>query len=127
MKYAFTIYRDENQRDSATPEQQQEVSRAYGALTEEMEQKGVLVAGEGLYPAATATTIRVRDGERGVTDGPFAETKEQLGGFYVLDVKDLDEAIEWAAKIPGSHFGSVEIRPVMVFDEAGNLVEEAAA
>ena len=62
-----------------------------------------------------------------MTDGPFAETKEQLGGFYVLDCKDLDEAIEWAAKIPGAQHGSVEIRPVMVFDEAGHLVEEATA
>lgn len=127
MKYAFTIYGDESQRTSATPEQQQQMSQAYGTLTEEMEQKGVLVAGDGLYPTATATTVRVRDGERDVTDGPFAETKEQLGGFYVLDVKDLDEAIEWAAKIPGAQFGSVEIRPVMIFDEAGNLVEEATA
>jgi hypothetical protein len=127
MKYAFTIYGDESQRDSATPEQQQEMSQAYGALTQEMEQKGVLVAGDGLYPTATATTVRIRGGERDVTDGPFAETKEQLGGFYVLDVKDLDEAIEWAAKIPGAQFGSIEIRPVMVFDEAGNRVEEATA
>ncbi len=127
MKYAFTIYRDEGRRESATPEQQLEMSQAYGALTQEMEEKGVMVAGEGLYPTATATTVRVREGERDVTDGPFAETKEQLGGFYVLDVKDLDEAIEWAAKIPGSQFGSVEIRPVMVFDEAGHLVEEATA
>jgi hypothetical protein len=127
MKYAFTIYGDESQRDSATPEQQQQMSQAYAAVTQEMEEKGVFVAGEGLYPTATATSVRVRDGEQDVTDGPFAETKEQLGGFYVLDVKDLDEAIEWAAKIPGSQFGSVEIRPVMVFDEAGNLVEEATA
>jgi hypothetical protein len=127
MKYAFTIYGDEAQRESASPEQMQEMSQAYGAVTQEMEQKGVLAAGEGLYPTTTATTVRVRDGERDVTDGPFAETKEQLGGFYVLDVKDLDEAIEWAAKIPGARFGSVEIRPVMVFDEAGNIVEEATA
>lgn len=127
MKYAFTIYGDESQRDSATPEQRQQMSQAYGALTQEMDEKGVLLAGDGLYPTATATTVRVRDGERDVTDGPFAETKEQLGGFYVLDVKDLDEAIEWAAKIPGAQVGSVEIRPVMIFDEAGNLVEEATA
>ncbi len=127
MKYAFTIYGDESQRESATPEQQQQMSQAYAAVTQEMEEKGVYVAGEGLYPTATSTTVRVRDGEQDVTDGPFAETKEQLGGFYILDVKDLDEAIEWAAKIPGSQFGSVEIRPVMVFDEAGNLVEEATA
>ena len=127
MKYALTIYGDEAQRENATPEQMQEVSQAYGAVTQEMQDKGVLVAGEGLYPTPTATTLRVREGDRQVTDGPFAETKEQLGGYYVLDVKDLDEAIEWAAKIPGAQLGSVEIRPVMVFDEAGNLVEEATA
>jgi hypothetical protein len=127
MKYAFTIYGDESQRAAATEEEQLAMSQAYGAVTQEMEQKGVLVAGEGLYPTQTATTVRVREGDRDVTDGPFAETKEQLAGFYVLDVKDLDEAIEWAAKIPGSQFGSIEIRPVMVFDEAGNLIEEATA
>ncbi len=127
MKYAFTIYGDESQRASASDEQQQAMAQAYGAVTQEMQDKGVYVAGEGLYPTPTATTVRVREGDREVTDGPFAESKEQLGGFYILDVKDLDEAIEWAAKIPGSQFGSVEIRPVMVFDEAGNLVEETAA
>jgi hypothetical protein len=127
MKYAFTIYGDESQRESASDADRQATSQAYGALTQEMDQKAVLVAGEGLYPTQTATTVRVRDGERSVTDGPFAETKEQLGGFYVLDCKDLDEAIEWAAKIPGAQQGSIEIRPVMVFDEAGNLVEEATA
>jgi hypothetical protein len=127
MKYAFTIYTDESQRESATPEQMEQVSQAYGAVTQEMNEKGIFVAGDGLYPTATATTVRVRDGEQSVTDGPFAETKEQLGGFYVLDVKDLDEAIEWAAKIPGAQSGSVEIRPVLVYDEAGNLVEEATA
>jgi hypothetical protein len=127
MKYAFTIYVDEAQREAASDEDRTATSQAYGVLTQEMQEKGVLVAGEGLYPTQTATTIRVHDGERSVSDGPFAETKEQLGGFYVLDVRDLDEAIEWAAKIPGAAQGSVEIRPVMVFDEAGNLVEEATA
>jgi hypothetical protein len=127
MKYAFTIYGDEAGREAASEEDRDAMAQAYGALTQEMQEKGVLVAGEGLYPTPTATTVRVRDGERSVTDGPFAETKEQLGGFYVLDCKDLDEAIDWAAKIPGAQFGSIEIRPVMVFDEAGNLVEEAAA
>jgi len=127
MKYAFTIYVDEGQREAASEEDRNATSQAYGVLTQEMQDKGVLVAGEGLYPTQTATTVRVREGERDVSDGPFAETKEQLGGFYVLDVKDLDEAIEWAAKIPGAEHGSIEIRPVMVFDEAGNLVEEATA
>jgi hypothetical protein len=127
MKYALTIYVDEAGREQASDEELQATSLAYMELTQEMEQKGVLVAGEGLYPTPTATTVRVREGERNVTDGPFAETKEQLGGFYVLDCKNLDEAIEWAEKIPGAQSGSVEIRPVMVFDEAGNLVEEATA
>ena len=127
MKYAFTIYGDESRRESATPEQQEQMAQAYGAVTQEMQGKGVLVAGEGLYPTQTATTVRVREGEQSVTDGPFAETKEQLGGFYLLDVKDLDEAIEWAAKIPGAQFGSIEIRPILVYDEAGNIVEPAAA
>jgi hypothetical protein len=127
MKYALTIYVDEAGREQASDEERQATSLAYMELTQEMEQKGALVAGEGLYPTPTATTVRVREGERNVTDGPFAETKEQLGGFYVLDCKNLDEAIEWAEKIPGAQSGSVEIRPVMVFDEAGNLVEEATA
>jgi hypothetical protein len=127
MKYAFTIYNDESLRENVSPEEAQATSRAYMALSQEMQEKGVLLAGEGLYPIATATTVRVRDDEREVTDGPFAETKETLGGFFVLDCQDLDEAIEWAAKIPGSQSGSFEIRPVMVFDEAGNLVEEATA
>ena len=127
MKYAFTIYGDESQRAAASDADQQAMAQAYGAVTQEMQDKGVYVAGEGLYPTQTATTVRVREGDRDVTDGPFAETKEQLGGFYILDVKDLDEAIDWASKIPGSQFGSIEIRPVMVFDEAGNLVEEATA
>ena len=127
MKYALTIHVDEAQREAASEEDRNATSQAYGVLTQEMEQKGLMVAGEGLYPTPTATTVRVRDGERNVTDGPFAETKEQLGGFYVIDVKNLDEAIDWAAKIPGAQQGSVEVRPVMVFDEAGNLVEEATA
>ena len=124
MKYAFTIYADEAQRQAASEEDRNATSLAYAQVTQEMQEKGVLVAGEGLYPTPTATTVRVRDGERNVTDGPFAESKEALGGFYVLDVKDLDEAIEWAEKIPGSRQGSVEVRPVMVFDEAGNRVED---
>ncbi len=127
MKYALTIYGDESAAANASPEDMQAVTQAYWALTQEMQDAGVYVGGEGLYPTPTATTVRVRDDERSVTDGPFAETKEQLGGFFLVDCKDLDEAIEWAAKIPGAQNGSVEVRPVMVFDEAGNRVEEATA
>jgi hypothetical protein len=80
-----------------------------------MKKAGVFVAGDALQPTATATTVRVRSGQRVVTDGPFAETKEQLGGYYLINVKSLDQAIEWADKCPGSKSGTMEIRPVMVF------------
>jgi hypothetical protein len=80
----------------------------------------VLLGGEGLQPTSTATTVRVRDGEALTTDGPFAETREQLGGYYLLDCKDLDDAISWAAKIPGAADGSVEVRPVMDYEAMGH-------
>ena len=92
------------------------MAEAYGRLTEEMRAAGVFRAGEGLQPVTTATTVRVPNGERIVTDGPFAETKEQLAGFYVLECPDLDAAIEWAAKIPGAQSGCVEVRPVIQYD-----------
>ena len=79
----------------------------------------MILGGEGLEPTSSATTVRVRDGERVLTDGPFAETKEQLGGFYLLECDSLDEAIGWAAKIPGAATGSVEVRPVMNYEGAG--------
>ena len=93
---------------------------AYGAFGEEARQAGVMVGGEGLEPTSAATTVRVRDGERLLSDGPFAETKEQLGGFYLLECDSLDEAIEWAAKIPGASSGSVEVRPVMNYEGTGD-------
>jgi hypothetical protein len=85
-------------------------------LTDDMTEAGVLVGGEALEPISAATTVRVRGGERMITDGPFAETKEQLGGFYLVDCADLDEAIEWAARIPSGEFGSIEVRPIMSFE-----------
>jgi hypothetical protein len=114
MRYMFTIYVDENGRAATTPEQLEQVGAAYGEYTKEVDDKGILVAGDGLEPSSTATTVRVREGERSVIDGPFAESKEQLGGYYVLDCKDLDDAIEWAAKIPGAQSGAIEVRPVLV-------------
>jgi len=119
MKYLCSIYGEESQWSSATPEQMNEVLEAYGAFGEEAGQAGVILAGEGLEPTSSATTVRVRDGERMLTDGPFAETKEQLGGFYLLECNSLDEAIEWASKIPGAASGSVEVRPVMNYDGVG--------
>ena len=113
MKYLLTIYGDERRWNDISPEEGQRIMDAYWAFGAEIEAAGVFVAGEGLQPTGTATTVRVRDGERLLTDGPFAETKEQLGGFYMLECKDLDEAIEWAGKIPGASTGSVEVRPVM--------------
>ncbi len=117
MKYLCTIYADESQFGEATPEQMNEMLAAYGAFGEEAGDR--ILGGEGLQPTSTATTVRVRDGERMLTDGPFAETKEQLGGFYLLECNSLDEAIDWAAKIPGARYGSVEVRPVMNYEGSG--------
>ncbi len=118
MKYLCTIYGEESQWSDVTPEQMSEVMAAYGAFGEEA--AGVILGGEGLEPTSAATTVRVRDGERVLSDGPFAETKEQLGGFYLLECGSLDEAIDWAAKIPGASTGSVEVRPVMNYEGAGS-------
>ena len=119
MRYLLTIYDDESGWNDATPEQSQQIMAAYGAFGEEAQAAGALLGGEGLQPTSTATTVRVRDGEALTTDGPFAETREQLGGYYLLECKDLDEAIGWAAKIPGAQSGSVEVRPVMDYEAMG--------
>ena len=89
----------------------------YHSFTEEVREAGQLNAGDALQPAATATTVRVRDGKTSTTDGPFAETKEVLGGFYILDCKDLDEAIARAAQIPTAETGSIEVRPIWEIEE----------
>jgi len=119
MRYLLTIYDDESTWNDVTPEQSAQVMEAYGAFGEAAQAAGVLLGGEGLQPTSTATTVRVRDGEALTTDGPFAETREQLGGYYLLDCKDLDDAISWAAKIPGARSGSVEVRPVMDYEAMG--------
>jgi hypothetical protein len=123
MRYLLTIYGDESGWNDVTPEQSQEIMAAYGAFGEAAQKAGVLLGGEGLQPTSTATTVRVRNDETITTDGPFAETREQLGGYYLLDCKDLDEAIGWAARIPGAQGGSVEVRPVMDYEAMG--AEEA--
>jgi len=89
---------------------------AYRAMGEEAAKRGVMLGGNALQDTTTATTVRVRGGKVETTDGPFAETREVLGGYYLLDCRDLDEAIEFAAKIPGARYGSVEVRPIMTFD-----------
>ena len=88
----------------------------YGAFTHAVQEAGVMVAGDALQAVSTATSVRVRNGKMELTDGPFAETKEQLGGYYLLECKDLDEAIHWASLIPSARYGTIEVRPVMVFD-----------
>lgn len=113
MRYMMLIYGVED--DSASPEELQEVSAAHHALMADLHERGILVGADPLYPTTSATTVRVKDGKPMVTDGPFAETKEQLAGYYILDCKDLDEAIEWAAKIPTrckGGAGCIEVRPI---------------
>jgi hypothetical protein len=116
MKFLALIYTDESLAANATPEQGAAIMQAYGEFTEAAREAGVYLGGDGLQATATATTVRVRDGERLLTDGPFAETKEQLGGYYGLDCKDLDEALAWAARIPGAAIGSVEVRPIIDYE-----------
>jgi hypothetical protein len=123
MKYLLTIYADESRYASMTPEDSARLMSDYGAFGQEAQAAGVLLGGEGLQPTATATTVRVRDGETLFTDGPFAETREQLGGYYLLECADLDEAARWAAKIPDARDGAVEVRPVMDYEAMGT--EEA--
>jgi hypothetical protein len=111
MRYLLLIYTAEP-TEPVPDEQLQEENAAYGALTQDIRERGLFQAGEALQPTATATTVRVRDGRTVTTDGPFAETKEALGGFYLIEAKDLDEAIELAARIPGAKHGSIEVRPI---------------
>lgn len=116
MKYLLLIYGNEAEESSMAPEAFGDVIAAYGAFTQALRAAGQYVAGDALQPTSTATTVRVRSGKTLRTDGPFAETKEQLGGYYLIEAKDLDDALAWAAKIPGAHSGCVEVRPLMVFD-----------
>lgn len=116
MKYVLLIYGDEAKGASMSEVEQQAQNQEYFSYTAALRDSGAYGGGEALHEVKTATTVRVRDGKKLTTDGPFAETKEQLGGYYVVDCKDLDEAIEWAAKIPGSRNGSIEVRPLVVFE-----------
>jgi hypothetical protein len=127
MRYVLTIYEDETWWATQSPEETGKMMAGYQAFGEAAQAAGVMAGGEGLQPTRTATTVRVRNGGRLVTDGPFAETTEQLGGFYILDCKDLDEAIEWASKIPGAEKGSVEVRPVMDYEAMRALQGQGAA
>ena len=118
MQYMLLIYNDPNAWATMPEAEQHEVYGKYFTFTEELRASGKMVAGDALQPTSTATSVRVRDGETLTTDGPFAETKEVLGGYYLIDVESLDEALEWGAKVPGASYGTIEVRPIVTDYEA---------
>lgn len=116
MKYALLIYEDEAKIPEPGTDEANEIFQRYWSFTQDISSEGINLGGEALHAIDAATTVRLRDGELSVTDGPFAETKENLGGFYLIDVEDLDAAVAVAARIPGAETGSIEVRPVFVFE-----------
>ena len=117
MQYLLMIYQNEAEYGKVDPAILQKVFEEYGTFTQSIVQSGNFKAGDRLQPTTTATTVRVRDGKTLTTDGPFAETREQLGGYYQVEAKDLDEAIEIAARIPSSKYGTIEIRPIWLRED----------
>ena len=113
MQYLCLIYEDEKEWQKLPPAEADKVMGEFHEFTESIKRSGHYLGGNALQPTHAATTVRVRQGRVGTTDGPFAETKEQLGGYYLLKARDLNEAIQVAARIPAARFGSVEVRPVM--------------
>jgi hypothetical protein len=116
MQYLLMIYRNEAELGKMSAADRKQMTADYGTFTQSIIQSGHFKAGDGLQPTTTATTVRVREGKTLTTDGPFAETREQLGGYYLIDAKDLDTALAIAARIPGAKNGSIEVRPVMIYD-----------
>ena len=117
MQYLLLLYNDERAWAALAEAERNGIVREHLALTDELRADGSYVAAAPLQPTTTANTIRVRDGERVVTDGPFAETKEQLGGFYLVDADSAEEALEWAEKIPAARYGAIEVRPLLAVPE----------
>ena len=115
MKYLCLIYENEGAFAAMPKDEMGKMFGEYHAFTSEVKASGQYLGGEALQPTAAATTVRVRGGKVQTTDGPFAETKEQLGGFYLVEARDLNEAIQIAGRIPGARYGSVEVRPVLAF------------
>jgi hypothetical protein len=113
MQYLLLIYEQESVWDAIQGEEKQKIYKQYMDLVGDMKKAGTYIGGHQLQPVATASTVRVRNGKKAVTDGPFAETKEQLGGYFLVEAKDLDEALAHAARIPGADIGSIEVRPVV--------------
>ena len=114
MQYILLIYNNESQ--ALTGEERGKLFQEYGAFTQDIVKAGKFKAGDPLQPTSTATTVRVRNGKTATVDGPFAETKEQLGGYYIVDAENLDEAVAIAARIPGARTGSIEVRPIMAMN-----------
>jgi hypothetical protein len=115
MKYLCLIYDKESRWTTMSKDEADGVMKEYFDFTDDIRKSGHMLGGDSLLPTSSATTVRVRNGKLGTTDGPFAETKEQLGGFYMIEAKDLNEAIQIAARIPAARTGSVEVRPIEVF------------
>jgi hypothetical protein len=118
MKYLCLIYEDEKNWNKMPKDQADAVMGEYFAFTDGIRKSGHYLGGEALQPTQSATTLRVRNGKVSTTDGPFAETKEQLGGYYLINAKDLNDAIQVASKIPSARFGSIEVRPLMEFNQS---------
>ena len=117
MKYLCLIYDEEKKMSGMSKSEGDAFMGEYFAFTEGIKKSGHYLGGNALQPVHSATTIRIRSGKVSTTDGPFAETKEQLGGFYLINARDLNDALQVAAKIPSARLGSVEVRPIMVFDQ----------
>jgi hypothetical protein len=117
MRYLCLIYSDEKQWESMSEADMQAMMGEYFAFTDAIRKSGHYVAGDALKPTTTATSVRMRNGKLSTTDGPFAETKEQLGGYYLIEARDLNDAIQVAAKIPSARMGTIEVRPIEVFDQ----------
>ncbi len=117
MKYAILVYESDTDFNNRTDEKQKETYwGAYRAYSQALAEAGVIAGGAPLHPGHTGTTIRLRDGHRHVQDGPYADTKEQLGGFFIVDVPDLDTALDWAARCPAASDSAVEVRPLLPMD-----------
>ena len=112
MKYLLLIHASEAEEAKIPPEELGQILQAYGAYYDALVEAGAMQGGERLRPAGEATSVRVRNGKTGVLNGPYAETREQLGGYYLIDVPDLDAALSWAARCPGASTGCMEVRPV---------------
>ena len=114
MQYLLLIYGTEGQWESRSDDEREAIYQEYYSLSNDLREQNKLVSANELQPTSTATTVRVRDAESLVTDGPFAETKEALGGYYLIEAESLDEALEWAARIPSAREGAIEVRPIVM-------------